>query len=210
MNTSVNGSYARASYAFVALINTQLIAFLRNVITLMTGNAQYPTPSPTLEVMKAAVDAFETAVHEALDGGKIAIATRDAQRVEVLSLARQLASYVDGHCNNDLVTLLSSGFTGVKAKSHSYVPAAPGNQRLQYTGKSGELMLRFDRISNAMNYSIECATSPEGPWEARGLSTTTRVTLDNLTPGKVYWARASANGAAGSSDFGGPATAMAV
>jgi hypothetical protein len=71
-------------------------------------------------------------------------------------------------------------------------------------------MLRFDRVSNAVNYSVQSATSPDGPWEDRGLSTMSRVTLDGFTPGKVYWARACANGSLGSSDFGGPATAMAL
>jgi hypothetical protein len=28
--------------------------------------------------------------------------------------------------------------------------------------------------------------------------------IDSLTPGKVYWARARANGSAGSSEWGGP------
>jgi hypothetical protein len=48
-------------------------------------------------------------VHGALDGGKIAIATRNAARAEMLSLLRQLASYVTGNCNSDLVALLGSG-----------------------------------------------------------------------------------------------------
>lgn len=210
MNTAINGLLARVSLGFAALLNTQLIAFVRNVITLMTGNAQYPAPSPTLAAMTTSVDAFEVAVHEALDGGKLAIATRNAARTDLLSLTRQLAAYVQGHCNDDLVALLSSGFDAVKAKSPSYLPAIPGNQRLEQTGSSGELMLKFDKVSNAVNYSIQSATSPDGPWEDQGLSSTVRVTLDGLTPGKVYWARACANGSQGSSDFGGPATGMAL
>lgn len=71
-------------------------------------------------------------------------------------------------------------------------------------------MLKFDRVANANNYSIQSATSADGPWEDRGLSTKTAVKIDGLTAGKVYWARACANGSAGSSDFGGPANAMAV
>jgi hypothetical protein len=65
-------------------------------------------------------------------------------------------------------------------------------------------------VGNAANYSIESAISPDGPWEDRGLSSTTRVMLNDLTPGKAYWARARANGSAGPSEWGGPATAMAV
>ena len=88
MKTS--GTYPRVSLAFARKIDTDLIAFTRNVITLMTGNPQYPTPSPALTVVTTAVNALETAVHDALDGGKIAIATRNAARAEMLSLLRQL------------------------------------------------------------------------------------------------------------------------
>jgi hypothetical protein len=210
MNTAINGFLARVSLAFASLTNTDLIAFVRNVVTLMTGNAQYPTPSPTLAAVTSAVDAFETAVHDALDGGKMAILTRNAARESLLTLMRQLAAYVQGNCDGSIVLLGSSGFGAVRAKSPSYLPDIPANQRLAQTGTSGELRLNFDRVPNAVNYSIQSATAPEGPWTDWGLSTTTRVTIDGLTPGKVYWAQACANGSAGSSDFGGPATAMAL
>jgi hypothetical protein len=208
MKTS--GTYPRVSLAFARKIDTDLIAFTKNVITLMTGNAQYPTPSPALMVIATAVNSLETAVHDALDGGKIAIATRNAARAEMLSLLRQLASYVTGNCDADLVLLLSSGFEPVKAPSPVGVLPAPENLRLNLTGISGELHLRFDRVANASNYTVQSAENPDGPWTDQGLSTATRVTIYDLTPGKVYWVRAQANGSAGPSGWGGPANAMVV
>jgi hypothetical protein len=191
-------------------MDTDLIAFIRNAITLITGNVKYPTPLPPLATMTTAVNAFEVAVHEALDGGKIPIATRNALRVELLSLVRQLAAYVQGNCEADLVILLGSGFDAVHAPSPAGVLPPPGNQRLGLTNKSGELMFRFDRVPNAVNYSIQTAADDSGPWKDEDLSTSTRVTLTGLTPGKAYWARAAANGSQGTSEWGGPATAMAV
>jgi hypothetical protein len=203
------GYYPRVSLAFARKIDTDLIAFTRNVVTLMTGNTNYPTPSPALAVITASVDTFETKVHDALDGGKIAIATRNAGRNELLSLLRQLAAYVTGNCKADLVLLLTSGYDAVRTPSPVGVLPAPQNLRLEYTGMSGELRLKFDRVANAANYSVQSATSPDGPWEDQDLSTASRVTITGLTPGKVYWARACANGSQGSSEYGGPATAMA-
>jgi hypothetical protein len=208
MKTS--GTYPRVSLAFARKIDTDLIAFTRNVITLMTGNAQYPAPSPEMKVLDLAVNALETAVHGALDGGKIAIATRNAARAEMLSLLRQEAAYVTGNCNANLVLLLSSGFAPVKAPSPVGVLPAPENLRLSLSGISGELHLRFNRVPNAVNYSVQTAQNPDGPWEDQDLSTATRVTISGLTPGKVYWVRAQANGSAGPSGWGGPANAMAV
>jgi hypothetical protein len=210
MNTSVDGFFPRVSLAFARKIDTDLIAFVRNVITMMTGSLIYPTPLPTLAILTTAVNGFETAVHEALDGGKVAIATRNAARVELLSLVRQLAAYVQGNCGADLVKLIGSGFEAVRAPSPVGILPPPGNQRLTLTNKSGELLLRFDKVDNAANYSIQTAADDIGPWKDEDLSTSTRVTLTGLTPGKVYWARACANGSQGSSEWGGPATAMAV
>lgn len=210
MNTEINGFYPRVSLGFARKIDTGLIAFARNVISMITGNSQYPTPRPTLVVLTSSVNTFETAVHDALDGGKIAIATRNAERATVLSLFRQLAAYVQINCDSDLVLLLSSGFNAVRAPSPVGVLPPPGNQRLRLNGMSGQLVLRFDRVINAANYSIQSATSPDGPWADRGLSSTTRVTLDGLTPGKVCWARARTNGSGGPSEWGGPAAAMAI
>jgi hypothetical protein len=205
-----SGFYPRVSLAFAKKIDTDLIAFVRNIIALMTGNPLYLTPLPTLAVLTTAVNALETAVHEALDGGKIAIATRNAAQAELLSLLRQLAAYVTGNCNANLVLLLSSGFEPVKAPSPVGVLPAPENLRLSLTGISGQLYLRFDRVTNAVNYSVQTAQSPDGPWEDQELPTSTRVLITDLTPGKVYWVRAQANGSAGPSGWGGPASAMVV
>ncbi|MEA3186246.1 MAG: hypothetical protein QOD99_76 [Chthoniobacter sp.] len=205
-----NGYFARVALSFARRIDTDLIAFTRNVIALMTGNTSYPTPTPSLAALTASVDAFETAVHDALDGGKIVILTRNAARTELLSLLRQLAAYVQGHCGADVLTLVSSGFEAVRAPAPVGVLPAPQNLRLALTGMSGEMLLRFDRVANVANYSVQTATSPAGPWEDQDLSTSTRVLLSGLTPGTVYWARACANGSAGASEWGGPATAMAV
>lgn len=210
MTPKETGFYPRASLGFARKIDTDLIAFTRNVITLMTGNPDYPTPSPKLEVITTSVSAFEVAVQEAFDGGKIAIATRNATRVELLVLLRELAAYVTGNCTADVVKLLSSGFNAIKTPSPVGVLPPPQNLRLEYTGMSGELLLRFRRVTNASNYSVQTALNPEGPWEDRDISTASRVRITGLTPGKVYWARACANGSQGPSEWGGPATAMAV
>jgi hypothetical protein len=201
MNTANNGYYARVALSFARKVDTDLIAFVRNVIALMTNNPQYPTPSPALATVTTSVNDFETAVHDALDGGKIAIATRNAARASLLALIRQHA---------DLLALLSSGFAAVRAPSPVGTLPPPQNPRLVLTDKSGELLFRFDRVGNAYNYSVQTAASANGPWEDEDLSTSTRVIIGGLTPGEVIWARACANGSAGASEWTAPTTAMSL
>lgn len=210
MNNATNGFYARVALSFARRVDSDLISFVRNVVALMTDNTQYPSPTPTLAVLTASVDSFETKVQEALDGGKIVIATRNAARVELLALMRQLAAYVQANCSSDLLALLTSGFEAVRAPSPVGVLPAPENPRLTLTGKSGELMLKFDRVKNAANYSVQTAPAATGPWEDEALSTTARIVIGGLTAGETIWARACANGSAGASEWSAPATAMAL
>lgn len=211
MTPKETGFYPRVSLGFANRSDTYVIAFTRNVINLMTlDKAEYPTPSPALALVTTAVDAFETAVHEALDGGKIKIAARNAARAELLALLKQLGAYVTGNCNLSVVTLLNSGFNAVKTPSPAGVLPAPQDLRLEYTGISGELLAKFRRVYNANNYTVQTAINPDGPWQNYVLSTASRALITSLTPGKTYWVRACANGSKGPSGWGGPATAMAV
>lgn len=211
MNTSINGLFPRVSLFFARKIDTALIAFVKNIVTLLGGlNVQYPTPSPTLAAITASVTAFETAVHDALNGGKIEIGARNAARNELLSLVRQLAAYVQGHCDADVQNIIITGFDAVRAPSPIGTLPAPQNLRLEYTGMSGELLLKFGRVNNVRNYSVQTAENANGPWEDQDLSTSTRVTIGGLTAGKVYWVRACANGTAGASEWSPATSIMAV
>ncbi len=210
MNTSIDGYYARVALRFARKNDTAVIAFTRNVIAMMTNNAAYPSPLPSLADVTTSVNDFESDVHDALSGDRVAIATRNAARVSLLALLRQLATYVQLHCNSDLTTLLSSGFEPVRAPSPAGTLPAPLNPRLELTDKSGELLFKFERVKNANNYSIQTAPAAAGPWEDEDLSTTSRVIIGGLTPGEVIWARACANGSAGASEWTSPTSAMAI
>ena len=57
-------------------------------------------------------------------------------------------------------------------------------------------MLRFDRVTNASNYSVQTAPEATGPWADEDISTATRVVIGGLTPGetlsrRVFFCRAA-------------------
>jgi hypothetical protein len=89
------------------------------------------------------------------------------------------------------------------------IPGVPGNVRLTYNGTSGQLIFRFTGDFNVKNFSVQHGKSVTGPWIDHDLSTSTRVKITDLTPRKTYWARARANGTAGSSDWCPPTCLMA-
>ena len=211
MNTAINGFFPRVSLGFARKIDTGLIAFVKNIVTLLAGlSSQYPTPSPSLATITTAVNAFETKVHDALNGGKIEIGARNAARNELLSLMRQLAAYVQGQCGADVQNIIEAGFDAVRAPSPVGTLPTPNNPRLALNGESGQLLFKFDRVNNVLNYSVQSAESPDGPWEDQDLSSSTRVIIAGLTPGKMYWARVAANGSAGASPWSAPTSARSV
>lgn len=178
----------------------------------MTGNAAFPTPSPTLAVVKTAVDDLEVKAAAALNRGRVQVMARRVAQRNVLALARQLSNYVESNCDGSVETLLSSGFDARRAASPEQMPAVPANPRLKHNGSSGVLLFQFnsDGSGNTRNFSVQHGENPDGPWIDHALSTSTRVEIPGLTPGKVYYARAKANAAAGSSDWTVPTSKMAV
>jgi hypothetical protein len=206
----INGLYPRVSRSFGRYTVNHLITFLRNLITMMTSNPAFPTPDPDLKAFALVVDDLDTKAQSAMNRGRTEITARRAARVNTLSLTRQLANYVEMRCNGSLETLQSSGFAAVRAPSPPFVPATPGNPRLEYNGITGTLVFRFTGDRNVKNFSVQHAENVAGPWIDHPLSTSTRVRLEDLTPGKSYWARSRANGTAGSSDWTVPTSKMAI
>ena len=204
------GFQPRVSRSFARYPASVMITFFRNVITNMTANPAFPTPSPTLAVFKTAVDDLETKTQAAMNRGRIEVAARRASQAVAISLARQLGYYVESQSNGNVETLLSSGFEPVRTPSPSIVPATPGNPRLSLTKLSGQLLFRFVGDVNTKNFSVQYAENAAGPWIDHDLSTSSRVLLTDLTPGKVYFSRSRAHGAAGSSDWCSPVSLMAV
>ncbi len=184
--------------------------FFRNLIAMVTGNPAFPTPSPTLAVFTAAVDDLDTTTQSAMNGGRVELAARRASQAAALSLARQLGNYVESNCDGSLETLLSSGFDAIKAPTPKVVPGIPGDPRLGYNGTSGQLLFRCKGSSNVRNFSVQRAENADGPWTDQPLSTKSSVVFEGLTPGTKYWARARANGSAGSSDWCAPTCRMAI
>lgn len=201
----------RVSLAFVRRTIAVLIAFCRNVITQMTGNANFTTPYPPLADVGTAVNALETANEAAMDRSTQAILDRDAKKATVLSLMRELAAYVQNQGKSNKAIINSSGFHMTKVPAPYGPLPSPQNLRLGPTGTSGELDLRMKRVPGVTaGYTVQTAEAVGGPYVDYVTSSKTRIVISDLTPAKTYWVRARANGALGPSGWSNPASAIAV
>ena len=100
----------RVSLAFARLPDKELDNLTLGVKDALTANAAYPTPPVTLANLETARTDFEQKIAQAASGGPPDTAVKNNSRQALLGMLRQIASYVQINCNNDMATLLSSGF----------------------------------------------------------------------------------------------------
>jgi hypothetical protein len=183
----------------------------RVIMAGMTGNPNYPAPTPGLDVVGTAVDEFATAMANAADGGKSLTSAKNNKRKALAILIRALACYVAAACNGDYTVLLSSGFPTHKT-ARSPIGNLPKPVRVIVTlgFYSGELDASVEPVSGALLYSWRVTTGPSRTVVQTKQTSATSTTFAGLTPGVIYFVEANVVGTAGPSDWTGPASRMVV
>jgi hypothetical protein len=192
--------------------DNQLIGNVQAVIDGLTDNPNFATPSPSLKSVDTALAAFTTAVAAAVNGGKEQHAAKKARRAELVSLMRQLASYVTVTSNGDMEVLLSSGFPYQKpVRTPVGILPAPDAPTLKHGGRSGQLDGSISPVygAGAYNWRVALASDPD-TFVQTAQTTGGRHTFEDLTPGKVHSVQANAVGSAGPSDWSDAADLMVV
>ena len=182
-----------------------------DVIGGMTGNAAFPTPPILVANLTTLNTALRTAITAADAGGPQQTAAKYKAYSALTDALRKDANYVEIQSDNDLETLLSSGFNVVSTNRAQ----APLDQPvvLQISNlASTQLLVRLETILNAKSYQAQLATTVNGPWTEAGIYTQgRRIVLLGLTPGTVYFVRVRAiGGSNGYSEWSLPATLMAT
>ena len=191
----------------IGFLNTdsdaQLITDSQTIITSMTNNPAYPSPSPALATVTTALHDFSVAVTNAANGGTTLTAIKNARRANLAGIIRHLASYVHVTCNGDMAALLSSGFLAVSQnRTPVGILPAPVPPVLQLGGRSGELTASVTPIPNCATYTWRLALASAPDAYLRTLRTTAASNVfAGLTPGQTYTVDVSAFGAAGQSDW---------
>jgi hypothetical protein len=194
--------------------DAELIVHVGGIITGMTGNASYPTPSPTLAAVTAALNAFTTAVNDFVtNGGGVALTlAKNARRAELVALLRALASYVQVTCNGNLEVLVSSGFPIQKpVRTPIGELPVPSGLTVSLGTYSGQLNASVPPVFGAAvyNWRVTTAAAPTVVVQS-AQPTAASNTFTGLTPGVLYNTEVSAVGAAGPTAWSAPVPLMAV
>src|SRR5687768_9771765 len=168
----------------------------REITTDMTGNANYATPSPPLNVVDDAADALETAYQESRGRDKDKIAIMRLRRKELLALVFQLSNYVQLQSGGDEEKILSSGFDVRKVnESHPDTASMVNNVQLKDGSNTKKVKVTWDKAADAVIYFIESSVTADfADPQPMGFTTRLQKETGEFTVGMRIWIRVFAIG----------------
>lgn len=188
------------------------VQFTRQVVTAMTGNANFTTPVPVLLAVTASANATETAFNVAKSARDTAITKtglqNDAEKALDLLLT-QLGNYVESTSKGDATIIKSAGMS-VRDKS-TPIGELPAPTDIGATAgdKEGEIDLSWNSVKGAKSYVIQMSVDTPTLWMQQAVSTKSKCAIENLVSGRRYWFRVAAVGSAGQGAYSEPAVKFA-
>lgn len=177
------------------------IAFYRNVITNMTGNAAFPTPGTSLTEAATTVDYLESCATAARDGSRTAVATMHAVELTADTIFRKLGTYVEQVAAGDESKILSSGFK----PSRQPISIQKPELTVENGANSGSVRLVARSVAKAGAYIWQMAkdTQPltDAGWSVTATTTRTTHEVSGLNPSTRCYFRVAAVTPDGTSDF---------
>ena len=200
----------RVSLAFARLPDKELDNFTLGVKNGITGNAAYPTPPVTMVNLETARVDFEQKIAAAATGGPPDTAAKNNSRQALLGSLRALASYVQINCNNDLATLLSSGFQAAST-NRTQSPLDQPTSLVIVNGTTGQLVASVAPVKNTSLYEGRIK-GPTGDWLPSVFTGDSQhIIFNGLTPGTNYTVEVRAlGGSTGQSDWSDPSSHMSL
>ena len=204
MPTSTNKAHRSLAVLDLPKRINVLITYASGVVAGMTGNPSFPTPSPALATVTAAIADLQNAETAALARTKGAAATRNAKRAVLVTLLQSLRMYVqsiaDQNAENAPAIIQSAGI-GVKktpARNPRVFAALAG-------ANSGTVKIVAPSAGQRASYDWQ--SSPDGKtWTDLGTTLQAKTTLTGQTAGTVLQLRYRPVVKAGAGDWSTPVT----
>ena len=202
---------AKPAIAFVDRFGDRdLLAIVELILARMRDNPSYPAPSPSLDVVATAFDAFKAAVLD-LDGGRRSTTVRDVARAELVPLLRELAAYVQHASRGDHRVVLASGFPVQRRRGPTRLdpPPVPTDLRLRHGSAKGQVLVACKPMRAAWLYQWRYArVDAPDDWTLLPTSSVAKMTLQGLPRGIELLVQVRAYGKRGTSDWSDAATWM--
>ena len=163
----------------------------RFIVTSMTGNANFGTPSPTLAIITTNVNALEAASIAAKGGGKDETANMRAKEA-VLDLSLKLLGYyveiiASANPANAEAIVLSAGID-LRSKGGNFMHGF----EVSATGNVGEVRLQREGVGHGTyEYQMSIDISMDANWHRIYSGTRNRFVKSGLVSGTRYYFRAA-------------------
>lgn len=179
----------RLKNGYDKLPTLKLIQRATKVKTSMTGNANFPTPSPvTLADLQTFITNLSEAEDLADDGTSYDKEVRDARRAELIDALHSMGYYVCWVANGDPLIVYSASMEVASPASSPLPPSKAENLQLEDGPNAGELALRFKKPQGAKSYIYAYTPSPvtaDSVW-ANQSGTRCKTVLTGLQSGQRY------------------------
>ena len=177
-----------------------LVALSRNVVSKMTENTNFPTPTVLLKDISDKTAALEVAMEDATNGSQLSRIARNNLVGELKDFMRIQANYVRTVCDGNEISLASSGFALVKTRERQAIPGTPVISEIKMTGIVGQVDLKWNTQKGTRLYQVwmtESDPAVDANWLPVSATSKISATIRHLESYKAYWFCVSAIGAAG-------------
>lgn len=189
----------RLKLGFRKLSDAALLVMAMHILESMNENGAFVNPVPTFQEMAAIVTAFSEALAISKKGDRANIADKNEKRKILEDALQQWGRYVLHESNNDRAKALTSGFPVVSERGVRPPLEKPIALEITNGINHGELICKGKRVAGAASYVFEFATlegMTTNAWN-RIASTKTKLQINNLTRGTLYYCRIGAVGTNG-------------
>jgi hypothetical protein len=159
-----------------------LILYANNIVQKLTGNASFPTPTPTLAALTAAVNDLHTAETAALSRTTGAATVRNDKRAVLVGELQQLRGYVQGVADatpeNGAAIIQSAGIAVRKVSPR-------GKRQFAVQQGKGSGVAEVTAVSAGPHASYEWQYSTDGgkTWVFAPATTQGKTTISGLPVG---------------------------
>ncbi len=157
----------------------------------LVGNANFPTPDPTVLVFNAALDAYDAALDDMTakeDALKTAVRVKNETRAVLEEKMVQRGDYVGKVADGVESVATSAGMSFRAAATPTNVLPQVQNVRATAGDNPGEVDVGWDGdIKGKRGFAVEWREHLDAAvWGAAKFVTASRTTVEELTPGKTY------------------------
>jgi len=178
------------------------IQYARQIVTDMTGNPSFTTPSPALATVGTSATTLETSYNGAESARQVSkakTALMEEMDLALDAVLSSLANYVQNASGGDPAKIASSGFgvRDIPASPIGELPA-PTDFVVMENGGAGSVKFRWKKVRGAKSFILETAVdAPVLSFNSPVGTSKCRADKTGLVSGTKYWFRVCAVGAAG-------------